>query len=139
MKRILVAVDGSEPALHAIRFAAGLALQVGGALTLVHVIEPYPLLPAELPIPYQELHAAQAKQGESLLAEARQKVAKGLPVETQLLNGGVADAVAELAETGGFELVAVGSRGRNAITRVLLGSVADRLVHVCKVPVVVVR
>jgi len=35
--------------------------------------------------------------------------------------------------------VVVGSRGRGAVTRVLLGSVADRLVHICKIPVLVVH
>ena len=46
---------------------------------------------------------------------------------------------AQLAEDEGFDLVVVGCRGRNAVARMFLGAVADRLVHVCKKPVLVVR
>ena len=40
---------------------------------------------------------------------------------------------------GGFDLVVVGSKGRGAVSRVLIGSVTDRLVHICKRPILVVR
>lgn len=55
------------------------------------------------------------------------------------LEGPVAERLAEVAEQDGFDLVVVGSRGRNAVVRMFLGSVADRLVHICKKPVLVAR
>jgi nucleotide-binding universal stress UspA family protein len=47
--------------------------------------------------------------------------------------------LAELAESGNFDLVVVGSKGRGAVSRMLVGSITDRLVHICKRPVLVVR
>ena len=38
-----------------------------------------------------------------------------------------------------FDLVVIGSRGRNSFARVFLGSIADRLVHICTRPVLVVE
>lgn len=60
-------------------------------------------------------------------------------VRTIELEGPAAERIADLAENDGYDLVAVGSRGRNAVARVFLGSVADRLVHSCKKPVLVAR
>jgi nucleotide-binding universal stress UspA family protein len=64
----------------------------------------------------------------------------GVPTVASLeLEGPVAERLAEVAEQDGYDLVVVGSRGRNAVARMFLGSVADRLVHICKKPVLVAR
>jgi len=47
--------------------------------------------------------------------------------------------VAEAAAAPDVSLVVVGSRGQGAVARVLLGSVSDRLVHVCPKPILVVH
>jgi nucleotide-binding universal stress UspA family protein len=56
-----------------------------------------------------------------------------------ILRGSPAETLADTAERLGFEVVVVGSRGRGTVARMLLGSVADRLVHICKKPVIVAR
>ena len=60
-------------------------------------------------------------------------------VRTIELEGPAAERIADLAENDGYDLVVVGSRGRNVVARVFLGSVADRLVHICKKSVLVAR
>ncbi|MBF5045701.1 MULTISPECIES: universal stress protein [Myxococcaceae] len=146
MKRILVGVDGSEPSDRAVELAAELAGPVKAQVTVAHVINPlaYPLdaYPAALVDP--EVTAAVAQQ-ERRVAEAVTSAAaerlrgKGLAVETLLLTGNPPLELAESAERGGFDLVAVGSNGKGALRRMLLGSTSDRLVRLSKRPVLVVH
>jgi nucleotide-binding universal stress UspA family protein len=75
-----------------------------------------------------------------VLAEMSQGVPRpNTPVETSLLEGRTAEALAEEAKRDDIRMVIVGHRGRGAAARVLLGSVADRLVQICPKPVLVVR
>ena len=60
-----------------------------------------------------------------------------LPVVHRL--GAPAETIADFADEQHFDLVVVGNKGRGAVSRVLIGSTADRLVHICKQAVMVVR
>jgi nucleotide-binding universal stress UspA family protein len=62
-----------------------------------------------------------------------------LVIETLVETGGPAVALAEIASRKDVDMVVVGHRGRSAVKRLLLGSVADRLVQICTKPVTVVR
>ncbi len=136
MKKILVAVDGSSPSLLAARLAQELATATGATLTAAFCVAPL-VMAGEIPFTMiGEVMDAEVARGREVLKE----VAKELGVvEPRLLEGSVAESLAEVAEHDGFDLVVVGSRGRNAVARMLLGSVADRLVHICKKPVLVAR
>jgi nucleotide-binding universal stress UspA family protein len=137
MKKILVAVDGSPPSLHAAKMALELARATGAELTAAYSVPPV-ALPGEVPFTIvNEVAKADAARGQLLLDE----VLKDLGGEARLLllEGAPAERIAEVAQSQGFELVVVGSRGRNAVARLFLGSVADRLVHICNKPVLVVR
>ncbi len=138
MKKILVAVDGSTPALHAARLALELAQGMKASLTLVYSVPPT-VLPGEVPFTVvNDILKAEVDRGKLLLSEVAAEL-KSPQVKTLLLEGPPAIRIAETAETDGYDLVVIGSRGRNAVARVLLGSVADRLVHICKKPVMVAR
>jgi len=63
----------------------------------------------------------------------------GRAAETIVEKGAPAETLAALAAAGDVDLVVVGHRGRNAVARALMGSVADRLVQICSKPVLVVR
>ncbi len=138
MKKILVAVDGSEPSLHAAKMAQSLATATGATLTVAYSVPPM-LIPGEVPFTVvTDVVKAEVVRGKRLLDE----VAKALgnpQLNTLELEGPPAERIAEVAEAEGFDLVVVGSRGRNAVARLFLGSIADRLVHICRKPVLVVR
>jgi len=138
MNRLLVAVDGSEPAQKAARYAADIAARFHAHLTLVYVI-PHLLLPPDAyGLTVEEIEEEHRTYAEGLLADEVAKLsAPGLTVETQILFGSPAEAIAEAAQEG--DMVVVGSRGRGAVARVLLGSVSDRLVHISQRPVLVVH
>jgi nucleotide-binding universal stress UspA family protein len=63
----------------------------------------------------------------------------GLEPQTELLDGHAVEVLARRASEDDIDILVVGHRGRGAVARTLLGSVADRLVQVCSKPVVVVR
>jgi len=138
MKKIVVAVDGSQQALQAARMGADLATQMAAKLVLVHVVRP----PVDLP---WDLHAAvfgpweREKRAEAAELLSNAADFAGIEAERVILQGAPAEAIAHFARAPDIELVLVGSRGRGAATRVLLGSVSDRLVHICDKPVMVVR
>jgi nucleotide-binding universal stress UspA family protein len=141
MKRILVALDGSEAASRAASMAAQIAERFGASLELVHVMAPPPVFsePAVI-VNVAELERAQYEGAQGLLNRAAQACARpGVEVHTRILGGPAAEVIAELADTGNFDLVVVGSRGRNMIASALLGGTSHRLVHLCKKPTLIVH
>jgi nucleotide-binding universal stress UspA family protein len=137
MKKILAAVDGSIPSIHAAKKAVELAKAVNAEVTLIHVAPPS-VLPGDVPMaPMEDLRDAELARGASILKD----VAGAVEAKVATLNllGPPAEVIADTAMDEGFDLVVVGNKGRGAVARVLIGSVADRLVHICKRPVMVVR
>jgi nucleotide-binding universal stress UspA family protein len=139
--RILVGVDGSEPAQRAARRAFSLASRLGDSVTLVHVLPPPPIFsePAVV-LNIADLERRLYESGKSALekieAEGR---AAGVQVESKLLSGPAPEMIAEAAQAGDVDFVVVGSRGRTLVGSILLGGTAHRLVHVCKKPVLIVH
>lgn len=137
MKRILVAVDGSEPARRAARRAADLAVRYGAELVLVNVLPSgaHEVVPKELAdfaeiehlhltkgdllrsVAEQILHQAEADVRELGVAEVRSVVETGDP----------ATAIAELARGEKADLVVMGRRGLGALAGLLLGSVSHKV------------
>jgi nucleotide-binding universal stress UspA family protein len=139
MKKIMCAVDGSLASIHAANKAMELAGSLGAKVTLIHVTPPT-ILPGDVPMaPIAELRESELARGAAVLQEVVKALGGGVKVETKNLLGPPAEMISDAALEDGCEMVVVGNKGRNAVSRVLLGSVADRLVHICKRPVLVVR
>lgn len=140
MKRILVGVDGSEPSMKAAQLAAEIAIRFGARVTLAYVVPRLLLPPDAYGLTVADVEQEHRVFGEKLLAHALTRLGEsGVQVDTVVLNGPPAEGLAESAQAIGVDLVVVGSRGRGAVARMLLGSVTDRLVHICPKPVLVVR
>ncbi len=137
MKRILASVDGSPASVHAARMALDLAQNTGAQLTLAHVTVPV-MAPPDLPFSAPMLQEETQKAGERLLEDVARELGRMDLPRVNLL-GNPAELLADLAEREGYDLIVVGSKGRGAVSRVLIGSVTDRLVHISKKPVLVVR
>ncbi len=136
MRKIYVAVDGSPSSVHAARVALTLAESTHGEVTLVHVVSPV-VIPSEVPFP-ADFTEASLKAGETMLEETAREL--GRPNMKRLcVIGAPAERFSELAEADHADLLVVGSKGRGAVARVLVGSTTDRLVHISKKPVLVVR
>jgi len=139
-KTLLVAVDGSEPSLKGAQLAVELSTQLGLALQLVYVIPPVLLPPTVYADTIKKIDEGNVLHAKDVLAKALRVVTDlGGRAETVMVNGSPAEAIAELAKAEGVWAVVIGARGHGVIGRVLLGSVADRVLHICPRPVLVVR
>lgn len=140
MKRILVAIDGSDPSLKAARMAADIALRFGSQLTLVHVVPKLLLPPDVYGLTLAEVEREHRAYAEKLLQKAVAFLAEpGVDTTSSILYGSPAESIAEEAAAPDVGMVVVGSRGHGAVARMFLGSVSDRIVHISPKPVLVVR
>jgi nucleotide-binding universal stress UspA family protein len=140
MRRILVAVDGSAPASRGARLAADVAVRFGARMTLAYVVPRLLLPPDVYGLTVEELEREKRALGERVLHEALGALGDaGVEVDTALLSGAPAETLAEAAAAEDVDLVVAGSRGQGAVSRVLLGSVSDRLAHLCPKPILIVH
>lgn len=140
MQSILVAVDGSAHSLKGVREAAVLAKSLSARLELVNVLPPILLSPnvyAETIAKVEEGNRQVA--GEILEAAKRLATELGVQADTVILTGAPAEAISDLAAAARVWGVVIGAKGHGAVARMLLGSITDRLVHICPKPVLVVR
>ena len=137
-KKVLVAVDFSEPSREALRGAAQIATERDTELVLVHVWEPkahlYGLPPFPVSSSDEYVQHANA-QLDDAKREAERIGAKR--VSTLVLTGIPWHEVVELLRS--FDLVVVGTHGRTGLRHVLLGSIAERIVRHAPAPVLVLR
>jgi nucleotide-binding universal stress UspA family protein len=142
---ILVPLDGSPLAEAALEPATALARLWDSEISLLQVVQPVmittdpPLaFPAELD---EQLTAIRREAAQDYLRDVAERLreqgvkASGVPV----LGGGVAETVLGLARPERVGLVALATHGRGGVRRLVLGSVADKLVRAADVPLLVVR
>ena len=132
---IVVAMDGSDQSNRAADLAAVLAKESGGRILAVHVKE---LMAGRAAGP---IHVNE----DEIVAEIRDRVKRlnddGIKTELQVtstMTGGPAHVIAEAAAKEAADVIVTGTRGHTAIAGVVLGSVAQRLLHVAPCPVLVV-
>jgi nucleotide-binding universal stress UspA family protein len=150
-RHILLPVDGSPLAEQMVEPAVALGTLTGADFTLLRVIKP--MLPAAFALEHggtgtglqhlleelEETHEQVRRQAETYLEGIAGKLrARGLKVQTRVA---VEDqpALAILREAAGVDLIALETHGRRGLPRLLLGSVADKVVRGAAVPVLVRR
>lgn len=138
-RKICCATDFSDPARVALKRAAGLAGALGCELELVHVVPRPRLVPADLLAAASNDDAVRAPQETLGLWRDQARDLVGRPVRATLLLGDPAAELARFAREGGFDALIVGSHGRRGLTRLVLGSVAERVVRAAAITVIVAR
>jgi nucleotide-binding universal stress UspA family protein len=143
-RSIVVGTDGSDTANKAVEEAIDLAKSIGGAITLVSAYEPVPQArlreearqtPSDLQWmvnPREEVDATLSDAAD-LVREA------GLEVETFAREGSPADAILDVAEERGADLIVVGNKGMTGARRFLLGSVPNKVSHHAPCSVLIIR
>lgn len=137
-KRIGCAVDFSDGSHAALREAADLARRFGADLVLLHAEE----MPGVTDIPPpQSVVEATRRELEGRLAAWKAEAERelGRPVEAHLFPGPAAPGVARAAAEHRLDLLVTGTHGRRGFRHLVLGSVAERLVHLAPCAVLVVR
>jgi nucleotide-binding universal stress UspA family protein len=142
-KQILVPLDGSPTSNAALGRAIGMANVFGAAITVVMVYDPYTYIPTAA-----EYGTYQAQYLEDLRLEAQNTVsaasktieeagikAYSQVVESQRIWRGILDA----AQSAKADLIVMGSHGRSGLDKLVMGSVAQRVLQHTSLPVLVVR
>jgi nucleotide-binding universal stress UspA family protein len=139
IRSILVAWDGSEPSKRGLALAEDLAGEYGARLLLVTVLEPTPIPAGALvpvsPFPTQEDVERTQQEVQKL---AKELLARGRPIETEVVVGQPAEKIRELADRYEVSIIVAGRSGKGALARLVLGSVTTALLHSTTRPIAVV-
>jgi nucleotide-binding universal stress UspA family protein len=134
-KTIVLAVDGSESSDLAVAAAAELARESGGRIVAVHIKE---LIAGRFAGPVRvDEDDVQAK----IRGQVKELADSGLNVTLEMhstMTGGPAPVVADTADREDADVIVSGTRGHTALAGVIVGSVAQRLLHLAPCPVLVV-
>lgn len=139
--RILVPVDGSKPALAAVRFVIA-KLAAGDRALDLHLLTVQPPLPSRTTtfIDAAVVRDYHKEEGEKDLAEAKQLLDEaGVAYKSHTAIGDPADTIATFSEQNQCDAIVMGTRGLGRVTGLLLGSVATKVLQLAKVPVVLVK
>jgi nucleotide-binding universal stress UspA family protein len=142
-RSIVVATDGSKYSVAAASEAIGLAKRNGSALTVISVVPSELMAPTDMDftmsqrelIADKEMH--EAEKHAKAVKEAAQK--DGVAVKAFVLSGKPADAIIETAKDKNADLIVLGSHGRTGLEKLLMGSVAERVIVLAARAVLVVK
>jgi nucleotide-binding universal stress UspA family protein len=143
-RSIVVGTDGSETAGKAVAAAVELARLAGATLEVVSAYEPVPAqrlrvearhVPADLEWMVNPREDVEATLGE-VAGAAR---ATGVETRTYAREGDPADAILDVAEERGSDLIVVGNKGMTGAERFLLGSVPNKISHHAPCSVLIIR
>jgi nucleotide-binding universal stress UspA family protein len=144
IEKILVGIDGSDHADHALDFALDLAQKYSAKILLLTVVPP-----VFLPIPSENVMKSQAIADATIelensfraaLSKAEEKTKKNihLSVSTKLEHGDPDELIVETAKTGNFDIIVIGSRGLGHRDHAL-GSVSSNVADQANCPVLLVK
>ena len=142
--KILVAIDGSDHADHALGYAIDLASKYSAKLLLLTVVPPVFLPLPSLNVVKSQAIADASSELEKVFkaalskAEERARRVSSLSVFTRLEHGNPDEVIVETAKTGDFDVVVVGSRGLGR-RDFALGSVSSRVAENASCPVLIVK
>lgn len=141
--KILLAVDGSKSSLDAvdclIEHADWYREKPKVELLTVHL--PVPKLPRMgLVVGKNQLKRYYEEEGQAAQAMAKKKLElSGIDYRASIQVGPVAETIIQYAGKTGCDLILIGSHGRTAAGNLLLGSIATKVLHLSKTPVLLVR
>ena len=141
---LVVGTDGSDTAKEAVRQATDLADKVGARMHLVSAYEPVPEgrlreERQEVPEDLQWMVNPREDVNTTLEEASREIQEKGVEVEIHAREGDPADAILDVAEETGADLIVVGNKGMTGAKRFLLGSVPNKVSHHAPCSVIIVR
>ena len=142
MLKILIAVDGSEHANRAIEAVGKMARSALELEAILLCVSPEPIFYGDYTVAtIQKIEEDQKKQQHTVLTKATEHAqAQGLMLgEPARAYGVIANEIVRVANDRQVDQIAMGTRGMGAIGNMLLGSVAQRVIHQSPLPVLLVK
>jgi len=141
LKKILFPTDFSEPSYEALKAANELALHFSSQLLVLHVIHPFPIVPAE-PAPTfnvsQVLQEMETSATQALQTLVEEKVKGSIKTSTFTIHGNPADEIVQLADEERVDVIVIATHGLTGWRRLVFGSVAERVVRQARCPVLTI-
>ncbi len=143
MYKILLATDGSEYSLEALKKVVPLARAMEARVTVLTIVEEMPFVKGTEGLSKEELdtlyRSISTEAEEGLQRAAKLFEADSVDVETSLETGKPADTICRVAEEGAYDLVVLGDTGRGGLQELLLGSVSNKVAHCANTDVMIVK
>jgi len=143
-KNVLIPIDGSEPAMRALRVGADVAAQYGAALTVLCVYRHHGPLESSLsmiratePTPPDKALSEYARE---VIAAAKAELERiGASAKTVVKRGHPARTIVAYAKESDIDLIVLGSRGLGDVEGFLLGSVSHKVTSLAECPCLTVK
>ncbi len=140
LRTILVPVDFSERSLAALTYAIRFAQDFGGSLVVLHVLDPLLVAGRLESARLRQLKSSSRREAEEQLqALRRELVQTGVRTQLFLRHGPATDVILAFGVAKKADLIIMSSQGRTGLSRLLIGSVAERVVRHARCPVLIVR
>ncbi|MCQ8902658.1 MAG: universal stress protein [Methanothrix sp.] len=141
-KRILIATDGSDKSRLAAQEGLELAKALGAEVLALYVVNEVVIASAvrQLGADKKEVEAKLQKQGEKALDDIKEMGEKmGVKVEPVIRIGAPANVIIDVARTENIDCIVMGSHGESGVSKLLIGSVVQKVLYWATTPVLVVR
>lgn len=141
-QRLLLPVDGSPYAARAVEHVIGKARLAGPGAYEIHLVNVQPQLPGGITsfVSRDQVAGFHRDESAKALAEPRALLdAAGVPYQAHAEVGPLAETIVAVADRMRCDEIVMGTRGRTALADLLIGSTVTRVVHLTKVPVLLVK
>jgi nucleotide-binding universal stress UspA family protein len=146
ISKILIAYDGTECADRALDFSLDLAERLSASLTIINVLEPPPYGNPEDPLQMSPGMAGLVndlrKTHQEILLKASKKVSNANPnlrFSTELKEGNPSTQIVDTASEENFDVIVVGHGGASRIREMFLGGTSERVAHLARCAVLIVK
>jgi nucleotide-binding universal stress UspA family protein len=140
VRSVLVGVDFSAFSLRALRYAAGLAADLGASLTVLHVVPAdYGLLGIGKEASRDLDRALQSQAVDGLRRLAENEIDRTISADLEVRVGRPAEEIVAAAAELGCDLIVLSTHGYSGLDQILIGSVAERVARLASCPVLIVR
>ncbi|MFC7134965.1 MULTISPECIES: universal stress protein [Salinibaculum] len=135
---ILLPTDGSPGMSSVVDHAVSLAETHDATVHGLYVVDTVSLADVPMETTLEGVNRALREEGEAAMEDLQQR-ADGVDVETTIIEGSPSREIVHYAEDTSCDVVVMGTHGRDGVSRLLLGSVAERVVRSSPVPVLTIR
>jgi nucleotide-binding universal stress UspA family protein len=138
IRKILIATDGSEYTKEAVSTGLHLAKILGAEVTALYVIDQTSFVSFPIDSSIVSVYSLLENEGKRAVDEVRKEgEGQGVKVTPVVVEGSPTRKIVEMAVD--FDLVVIGTLGRSALSKLFMGSVAERVTRYAPCPVLVVR
>jgi len=139
-KKIVIPTDGSKISIEAAEHAIELAKCSGGRVYGIYVIDIVPFVGLPTEGLWESMKEVLEKEGQTALKKVADIAKeKGVEIKTEILEGTPSKEIVDYAESKKADLIAMGTTGKTGLDRLLLGSVAERVLKKAHCPVLLVK